>query len=252
MPGSKPALLDWMRGTAPIRSVSRERCAIDGATIEYTLKRSQRRRRITLTIDEDGLRVGAPLRASQARIDAALLSHERWIARKLAEWQGRRPPAVTWQAGASVMALGEPLTLVADAAIKKTTRDGARLRVGAADDPAALAHTVIAWLRNTAQGWFEQRAGHFAPVLGVQVPRIRLSNARTRWGTCHPDGRVLLNWRLVQMPPSLIDYVVVHELAHLREPNHSARVWAWVAHVLPDYKERRLMLRRDGHRYLLA
>ena len=251
MPGSKPALLDWVRGTQPMRSASRERCAIDGATIEYTLKRSQRRRRITLTIDEDGLRVGAPWRASQARIDAALLSHGRWIARKLAEWQGRRPPPFSWQAGVTVMALGEPLTLVADAAIKVTSRDGARLWVSAANDAATLAQ-VVAWLRDTAQDWFEQRAGHFASVLGVQVPRIRLSNARTRWGTCHPDGRVLLNWRLIQMPPSLIDYVVVHELAHLREPNHSARFWTWVARVLPDYKERRLMLRRDGHRYLLA
>ena len=82
MPRSKPALLDWMRGTAPIQPACRERGVIDGVTIEYTLKRSQRRRRITLTIDEDGLRVGAPWRASQARIDAALLSHGRWIARK--------------------------------------------------------------------------------------------------------------------------------------------------------------------------
>jgi predicted metal-dependent hydrolase len=253
MPAPKSALLDWVRGTQPVRFASRERCAIGGVTIEYTLKRSQRRRRITLTIDEDGLRVGAPWRASQARIDAALLSHGRWIARKLAEWQGRRPPAFTWQAGATVMALGEPLTLVADAAIKMTTRDGARLRVGsAAEDATALAQLVVTWLRDTAQDWFEQRAGHFAPVLDVQVPRIRLSNARTRWGTCHPDGRVLLNWQLIQMPPSLIDYVVVHELAHLREPNHSARFWSWVERVLPDYKERRLMLRRDGYRYLLA
>src|SRR6187455_50830 len=165
MPRSKSALLDWVRGTQPVRSASRERCTIDGATIEYTLKRSQHRRRITLTIDDDGLRVGAPWRASQARIDAALLSHGRWIARKLAEWQGRRPPAVTWQAGAVVMALGEPLTLLADAAIKVTTRDGASLLVSEADDAATLAHLVVAWLRDTAQDWFEQRAGHFASVL---------------------------------------------------------------------------------------
>jgi predicted metal-dependent hydrolase len=84
------------------------------------------------------------------------------------------------------------------------------------------------------------------------VPTIRLSNAKTRWGTCHPDGRVHLNWRLIQMPPALIDYVVVHELAHLHEPNHSQRFWRRVAAVLPDYAQRRLALRRDGHRYLLA
>ena len=89
-------------------------------------------------------------------------------------------------------------------------------------------------------------------VLDVRAPTIRLSNARTRWGTCHPAGRVHLNWRLIQAPPGLIDYVVVHELAHLREPNHSPRFWTWVASVLPDYQQRRLALRRDAHRYLLA
>src|SRR6186713_3124906 len=116
MPGSKPALLDWMRGTQPMRSASRERCAIDGATIEYTLKRSQRRRRITLTIDEDGLRVGAPWRASQRRIETVLVEHGHWISRKLAEWRARRPPPLVWRSGERVMVLGEALVLECDPA----------------------------------------------------------------------------------------------------------------------------------------
>ncbi len=253
MAGRKPSLLDWVLGNPPAQSASRERFTIDGVAIEYTLKRSRRRRSISLTIDEAGLRVGAPWRASQSRIDAVLLTHARWIARKLEEWHARRPPPFTWQAGAAVMALGETLTLTLDNAIPVTTRDGSRLRVATnADDPAALEELVTAWLRDTAQGWFEQRAAHFAGVLDVRVQSIRLSNARTRWGTCHPDGRVHLNWRLIQAPPSLIDYVVVHELAHLREPNHSPRFWTWVAGVLPDYKERRQALRCDAYRYLLA
>ena len=249
----KPSLLDWIAGSLPERSVSRERFAIDGVSIEYTLKRSRRRRSITLTIDESGLRVGAPWRASQSRVDTVLATHARWIARKLAEWRARRPPPCTWQAGATVMALGEPLTLIVDADITVTTRQGNRLCVSAgADDPARLEELVTVWLRDMAQGWFEQRAAHFARVLDVRVHSIRLSNARTRWGTCHPDGRVHLNWRLIQAPPALVDYVVVHELAHLREPNHSARFWTWVAGVLPDYKERRQALRRDACPYLLA
>ncbi len=242
-----------MRGNAPVQAASRHSFMLGGAVIEYTLKRSQRRSSITLTIDENGLRVGAPWRAAQSRIDNLLDSHARWIARKLAEWQARRPPPFTWQAGATVMALGEPLTLAVDSASKVTTRCGKCLSVGVGtDDPEILAQQVVAWLRDTAQGWFEQRAAHFAQVLDVRPPTIRLSNARTRWGTCHPDGRVLLNWRLIQAPPALIDYVVVHELAHLREPNHSPRFWRWVASVLPDYKERRQALRRDAIRYLLA
>ncbi|MEO8442438.1 MAG: SprT family zinc-dependent metalloprotease [Betaproteobacteria bacterium] len=249
----KGSLLDWIAGSLPAQSTSRERFASDGVTIEYTLKRSRRRRSITLTIDESGLRVGAPWRASQSRVDTVLVAHAPWITRKLAEWQARRPLPFTWQAGATVMALGESLTLMVDAAITVTTRHGNHLCVsGGADDPARLEELVTVWLRDMAQSWFEQRAAHFARVLDVRVPSIRLSNARTRWGTCHPDGRVHLNWRLIQAPPALVDYVVVHELAHLREPNHSPRFWTWVAGVLPDYRERRQALRRDACRYLLA
>jgi len=250
----KPLQLGLMPGNAPAQIASRHQFKLDERWIEYTLKRSLRRRSITLTIDEDGLRVGAPWRASQRRIELLLGSHARWVSRKLAEWQARRPPPYTWQAGATVMALGEPLTLALDPARSVTERDGNRLYVAtdAKTDPDALAAQVVAWLRNAALGWFEQRAAHYAPALEVRVSAIRLSNARTRWGTCHPDGRVHLNWRLIQMPPPLIDYVVVHELAHLREPNHSQRFWRRVAGVLPDYEQRRLALRRDGHRYLLA
>jgi predicted metal-dependent hydrolase len=253
MAALKTSLLDLMRGGAPVHAASRHQFVLEGIPIEYTLKRSRRRRSITLTVDENGLRVGAPWRASQARIETLLNSHARWIARKLAAWQSRRPAPFAWQTGAIVMALGEPLTLAVDTASRITTRVGGNLCIGTVtDDADTLARHVVAWLRDTAQDWFEQRAGHYAQVLAVRAPTIRLSNARTRWGTCHPDGRVHLSWRLIQAPPALIDYVVVHELAHLREPNHSPRFWNWVASVLPDFKERRLALRRDCHRYLLA
>lgn len=251
----KSAQLELAFGGTPAQFASRHEFLLDGHPVEYTLKRSRRRRSITLTIDEDGLRVGVPWRASQQRIDTLLDSHARWIARKLGEWRARRPPPFTWRVGATVMAMGEPLTLAVNPGSAATQREGSRLCLCGGtetDDPAMLARAVVAWLRSTAQDWFEQRAAHFARVLAVRTPAIRLSNARTRWGTCHPDGRVLLNWRLIQAPPALIDYVVVHELAHLREPNHSPRFWRWVANVLPDYEERRYTLRRESYRYLLA
>ena len=108
----KRSQLEMLFGSAPAQIASRHHFMLDGNRVEYTLKRSRRRRTITLTIDEDGLRVGAPWRASLQRVDALLDSHARWIARKLAEWRARRPPPFTWQAGATVMAMGEPLTLV--------------------------------------------------------------------------------------------------------------------------------------------
>ena len=241
-----------MRGT-PVQAASRRGFMLYASEVEYTLKRSRRRRSITLTIDEDGLRVGAPWHAPQSRIDALLKAHAQWISRKLAEWQARRAPPLLWQSGATVMAMGEPLALAVVAAGLVTYSDGRQLHVAAgAEDPALLSRQVIAWLRAKAQTWFEQRAAHFAHALAVAAPTIRLSNARTRWGSCHSDGRIRLNWRLIQAPPALIDYVVAHEVAHLCEPNHSPRFWRRVESLLPDYKERRLALRRDGHRYLLA
>jgi hypothetical protein len=254
MAGRKPSQPELVLGNTPAQSASRHPFRLDGRWIEYTLKRSLRRRSITFTIDENGLRVGAPWRASQRRIESLLGAHARWIGRKLGEWQARRPPPCAWRAGAVLMALGEPLTLALDPARPVTERDGNHLCIAAdtETDSGALAAHVMAWLRGTAQHWFEQRAAHFAPAFEVRAPNIRLSNAKTRWGACHPDGRVRLNWRLIQMPPDLIDYVVVHELAHLREPNHSRRFWRRVADVLPDYEQRRRTLRRDAHRYLVA
>lgn len=248
-----PLLFDFRFGRRPAVATSRERFAFEGTVVEYTLKRSARRRSITLTVNEDGLRVGAPLRASQSRIDKVLSLHAAWIATKLQDWRARRPPALVWQPGASLMLLGEPLVVSVDSTLASTIRTGVSLRIaGSRTDPEFLKTEVIAWLRASAQTWFEQRSLHFSQILGVREPAIHLSNAKTRWGTCHPDGRVFISWRLIQAPASLVDYVVVHELAHLLEPNHSPRFWHHVAAVLPDFKERRRSLRHDAHRYLMA
>lgn len=253
MARSASLLFDFRFGRTRPVATSRERFAIDGEIVEYVLKRSARRRGITLTVDEDGLRVGAPLRASQSRIDKVLALHSIWVARKLAEWRARRPPSFGWEPGAVLMLLGEPLTLSVADCCETTARIGASLQIaGAAGKPGVLKSETIAWLRTAAQTWFEQRSAHFSRVLRVREPTIHLSNAKTRWGTCHPDGRVYLNWRLIQTPEPLVDYVVVHELAHLLEANHSPRFWRHVAAVLPDYQERRRGLRHDAHRYLIV
>ena len=89
-----------------------------------------------------------------------------------------------------------------------------------------------------------QRLNQHAPLLGVRWSRLSLSHARTRWGSARQDGHIRLHWRLVHLPLSLVDYVVVHELAHLHEMNHSPRFWAWVERILPDHRERRVSLRQ--------
>jgi predicted metal-dependent hydrolase len=250
----EPRQLELLYATAaPKHDVSRHQTWLAGLCVTYCVIRSRRSRGIALTIDEQGLRVRVPRHTPMTRIESVLSLHSQWISRKLAEWETRRPPAISWRAGATLMLKGEPMTLVPVPRADACGCDGSRLRIAVDNaDPDTLAGHVISWLRATALDWFEQRAVHYSPVLAVSVPRIKLSNAKTRWGVCHSDGRVRLNWRLIQMPPPLIDYVVVHELAHLRELNHSPRFWRCVANVLPDHESRRKMLRLEGHRYLVV
>jgi predicted metal-dependent hydrolase len=97
-----------------------------------------------------------------------------------------------------------------------------------------------------AKTLFEQRLNHFAPLMGVQWQRLSLSNAGSRWGSARVDGAIRLNWRLIHLKPEAIDYVVVHELAHLREMNHSPAFWKVVADILPDHLERRKALQKEN------
>jgi predicted metal-dependent hydrolase len=226
---------------------------LDGQAVSYVLHRSHGRRRISLSIDERGLRIGAPLRASLREIESVLRDHARWVVRKLSEWSEKRAPGRRWESGESLMFLGQPLRLAVASGMQGVaagTSDTLHISTPRTqpDHVAALAR---AWLRTQALSDFAVRVERYRLAMRLPAVDIRLSNARTRWGSCHINGHILLNWRLIQMPARLIDYVVVHELAHLREMNHSPRFWAVVAREIPDYAARRREIRRDAHRYLM-
>ena len=241
-------------GRSPISATTTHDWIIDGEPALYVVKRSRRRRRITLRINEEGIRISAPWRTPQTRIETMLKEHSAWISRKITEWRERAPQPIAWRSGATVMVLGEALTIVCDAALSAIKKEGSALFLPVAADahPSAVREHVTTWLRAQAKFHFEQRLAHYGAALAVQAASLRLSNAKTRWGSCHPSGRVSLNWRLIQMPITLLDYVVVHELAHLRVPNHSAAFWRQVGSVLPDYALRRRTLRLESSRYLFA
>jgi predicted metal-dependent hydrolase len=149
------------------------------------------------------------------------------------------------------MLFGEPLRLKLEADAKAVELRRAELVVPAPGD-SRVARRVHEWLHTQALRCFTDRVAYYRTLLDVDhVPSVVLSSARTRWGSCHSSGRIHLNWRLVQMPMRLVDYVVAHEVAHLLEMNHSPRFWRAVARAVPDYAERRRELRRDGHRYLV-
>ncbi len=225
---------------------------LDGQPVNYILHRSHGRRRISLSVDDRGLRVGAPLRASLREIETVLRDHARWVVRKLADWSDKRAPARRWASGETVAYLGLPLKIEVAPGVSAVELAAPLLRIRAPDlAAAAVAALAKHWLQEQALAHFHRRIEHFRTHITLETVAIRLSNARSRWGSCHASGRISLNWRLIHMPQHLIDYVVVHELAHLREMNHSPRFWAVVGSVIPDYAARRREIRRESHRYLV-
>lgn len=217
-----------------------------GRHIEYTLKVSANRRTIGLRIDETGLTVHIPKRVAQHTVQRLLLDKADWISRKLGEWQDR-PQPMEWRDGTILHYLGQEirLDLRQDTKNRAIAFDGARLAVALANpaDIASLQRKVAQWYAKQARTDFTRRIELLAARLGVPTPPVFLSNARSRWGSCNSKGEIRLHWRLIQAPPHIIHYVVAHELAHLKEMNHSPQFWAWVEKLCPDYKTCRQSLK---------
>ncbi|MBV7481467.1 M48 family metallopeptidase [Bordetella sp. BOR01] len=231
--------------------------ATEQQSIGFVLLRS-RRRSIGFVVADDGLRVTAPNWVTLTQIDEAVHEKARWILAKLRDWQTRKEQLAMsrtrWQAGGELPYLGKRIVLGVGADHRQ-----ARLS-GDADAPndgdtlwlALPTDADQSRIRDAAQAWLQQRAGalfgarlaHFLQVSGLKIRRWRLSSAATRWGSCTSDGNIMLNWRLVHFAPAIIDYVIAHELAHLREMNHSRDFWAEVGSILPDFEEAKNVLRR--------
>jgi predicted metal-dependent hydrolase len=248
-PGAAPRARDPAPTSPPLRAPGRRVARLGEHAVEYELRRS-RRRTIGFYVDDTGLRVTAPRWVTLSDIDSALADKERWILRKLVEWrehaQRRERLSVRWEDGGTVAFLGQALTLRVGACAGGTVRvDGELLRVGlpAGAGPAQLRDAVLAWLKARAREVFAQRLPIFVERLGRAPTRWSLSSARTRWGSCAPDGSIRLNWRLVHFPIDIVDYVIAHELAHLEEMNHGPRFWAAVRALLPEFEAARRQLK---------
>jgi predicted metal-dependent hydrolase len=229
------------RGSKPRRIQLGERA------LDYAFRRG-RRRTIGFTVNADGLTVAAPRWVGIAEVEEAIREREAWIFTKLAEMQRHRAatPQVRWEEGGTFPYLGETITLRLTSSTRRAIsvifdRGARTLTVSLPPDASAtqLKDRVQAWLQNEARALFRERLAVFEARLGVRHRVLRLSSAKTRWGSCSADGRILLNWRLIHFPLSSIDYVVAHELAHLKEMNHSPRFWATVADILPEYQSAR-------------
>lgn len=241
--------------------------------VAYALRRAKRRS-IGFIVGAEGLSVNAPKWVGVGDIEAALREKSTWILRKLREQQERaqrlQAAKVNWRDGTSIPYLGENIIVVLDPRAG-VNEDGAVLNLDSSNGeanqqtplaglpqltlhiglphtatPAQIRDAVQSWLQRQAKRVFSERCHHFAEQLGVRFTRLTLSSAQTRWGSASADGSIRLNWRLIHFALPTIDYVVTHELAHLREMNHSPRFWDVVRSVMPDYEKARGTLKDDA------
>jgi predicted metal-dependent hydrolase len=230
--------------------------------VAYEFKRGKRKT-IGLSVGKDGLTVSAPRWSPLGEVEALIRDKSAWVLEKLQkahERVGEMAQARTvWADGAEFEFLGERVRLVLDpthgfqqvgaelqAATEPDTLPTLRLGVAGNAKETQVRDAAQAWLMKQAKRVFTERLDHFAPQLGVTYSRLRLSSAGTRWGSASVDGTIRLNWRLIHLKMEMVDYVVVHELSHLRHMDHSANFWNVVAEVMPDHAMRRRALKQSG------
>jgi predicted metal-dependent hydrolase len=242
----------------PASSLKKRSIEFSGVRIEYEFRRSKRRT-IGFLVNENGLRVTAPRWVTLKSVEEAIREKERWITGKLHyflhQYERRQEAPLQLKEGIALPYLGNSFLL--------------RLQDGPADDvfmneitgelmvtsPNMATSSVIeeklrTWFREKAKRIFAERMPIYAAMLGVSYRSFSLSSAKQRWGSCSVSGNIRLNWRLVYFPLSLIDYVIVHELAHLREMNHNKRFWEIVSQAYPDYQTARKKLNQENRQIL--
>jgi len=213
----------------------------------YRLKRSSARRTLVLRVSEAGeIAVNAPLKLAQTDIDLFLSRNADWLRQRLAavtrsDVQWRTGVVLPWQGG------GLNLVVLETAGRSQVRLQGDTLICtgGEVRIEAAVRH----WYQRQARVLLAERLAHHAARAGLPLPPMRLSDARTRWGSLSSKGVVSLNWRLIKASREALDYVVCHELAHFRQRNHSAAFWREVALLFPDYLSVRASLKRNGRHY---
>ncbi len=210
-----------------------------GDQLHYQLERRQRRT-VGLKITENGLVIHAPKRISQSHLESIIVLKADWIRKKLETLIENKLPEMQWRHGETLLFMGNTISLAVEHDIRSKVVEYEpgvlQLAMPNHHDQTLIARKVIQWYKKQALVDFTRRLEIFSSKLGVSFTSFNLSNAGSRWGSCNSRKEIRLNWRLLQAPPHIINYVVCHELAHLKEMNHSAKFWATVASIYPDYK----------------
>jgi predicted metal-dependent hydrolase len=235
------------------------RVTVAGRTFAFKLYRVPRRKHVHLMVNHDGvLEVRAPWRFSVDQARMAIHEHGRWVLGALDECRSQLRMRPLLVSGAELPLLDERLRLKVESDAQLSLFGDATQGVGQRASVLRLGRVVKvrvrslerssvrplleAWYRSESKSLLPLRLSRWAEKLEVGYSRVTIRAQRARWGSCSSTGAINLNWRLVMLPGKLCDYVLVHELCHLREMNHSPAFWREVERAVPDYRKRREQL----------
>lgn len=235
---------------------------LNDQNVTYTVRKSKRARSVRLRIDaKNGLQIVVPSGARGLDIETVLRDSADWILKHYAKMQQVKVFERRYVTGETLPYLGRewPLEVIEKRAGKlvTVTHNDLLIRVSVPSDiPAkdrrdAIRNALEGWYRRQAKEYLGPRVSHLARQHGFEYERISIKGQSTRWGSCSSNRNLNFNYRLMMTPPAVIDYVIIHELCHLREMNHSSRFWSLVAQYCPDYKQWVKYLKTNSARLVL-
>ena len=227
---------------------------IQGDGFEVKIVRSRRRKSLSLQVSHEGATIRMPHLLPRKEAEAFVLKKSHWIKQKLA--QAMPPRQRQFIIGEMHDYLGQQYPLIYIPKPGKASlllKDGQlQIHAKTQPDPGVIQRLLINWYRQQADDYFTLRTQYFANIMGLQPSKISTRTYKARWGSCNARGEVQFNWQLVQAPIDIIDYVIIHELSHLKHLNHSAAFWEQVSRFYPDYKLARLWFKQQGANLLLS
>jgi hypothetical protein len=225
---------------------------IENNAIQYDRLIRAKRRTIALIVERDGsLTVRAPRRATLRDIHAFIAEKTGWIIRSREKMKAIVPrPKKQYTGGERFLYLGGEYELRIVPPQRPALKFNGGFTLGSSAQPRAES-AFVRWYKERAYEILTERVNHYAALHGFAPKRVKINSAKTRWGSCTSTGTINFTWRLVMAPLDVVDYVVLHELAHLKIKNHSPRFWKLVESLCPDFKRRRKWLREHGEKLIL-
>jgi len=224
-----------------------------GQSVEYELRRSSDATEPRIDVDIHGVTVVVP-ESNDTHPEKILEENAVWVVERKEKYDAYREkvPERQFGEGATFPYLGDECEVVVERRSSSTVENGTfRLAEHHVED-ASVKRALETLYRRKAREMFEARAEQFAEAMGVEYEQIQVRNQRTKWGSCSTTGTLGLNWRLMMAPQEIVDYIVIHELAHLRESNHTDAFWSLVAEHDPDYETHARWLEQNSTRLIFS